>query len=111
MLRKCQENGVFLTASCALLRPGGLMILSTLNRTPKAFLMAIVGAEYLLHWLPRGTHDWRRFKRPSEIARHLRSGGLKVKAIAGLRYNPVDESWRADPRDLDVNYMMAAIKP
>ena len=91
-------------------RPGGLMVASTLNRTPKSFLMAIVGAEYLLRWLPRGTHDWRRFLRPSELAAHLRAGGLAIEEIAGLRYNPIDDSWRLDQNDLDVNYLMAASK-
>ncbi len=100
----------FLAASCQLLRPGGLMVLSTLNRTAKAFAMAVVGAEYLLRWLPRGTHDWRRFQKPSEIARHLRANGLEIVALTGLRHNPIDDSWRLDPRDLDVNYLLAARK-
>jgi 2-polyprenyl-6-hydroxyphenyl methylase/3-demethylubiquinone-9 3-methyltransferase len=98
----------FLTASAALVRPGGLMILATLNRTPKAFLLAIVGAEYLLRWLPRGTHDWRRFLRPSELARSLREAGLEVTEMTGVAYNPLTDGWRLAPRDLDVNYMLVA---
>ncbi len=100
----------FLTASAALVRPGGLMILATLNRTPKAFLLAIVGAEYLLRWLPRGTHDWRRFLRPSELARALRQADMEVTEMTGVAYNPLTDSWRLAPRDLDVNYMLVATR-
>ena len=100
----------FLGASAALVRPGGLMILATLNRTPKAFLLAIVGAEYLLRWLPRGTHDWRRFVRPSELARALRGAGMDIEEMTGVAYNPLADSWRLAPRDLDVNYMLVAVK-
>jgi 2-polyprenyl-6-hydroxyphenyl methylase/3-demethylubiquinone-9 3-methyltransferase len=101
----------FLAAATALLAPGGLSIVATLNRTPKSFLMAIVGAEYLLRWLPRGTHDWRRFLRPSELAAALRATGLEVVDLCGAVYNPVGDSWRLAPRDLEVNYMLAAIRP
>ncbi len=100
----------FLEASAQLLKPGGLMILATLNRTPKSFAFAIVGAEYLLRWLPRGTHDWKRFLRPSELAHGLQAAGLDVKEATGVVYNPVDGGWRLDRRDLDVNFMMVAAK-
>ena len=100
----------FLAASSALVRPGGAMILSTLNRTPKAFLLAIVGAEYLLRWLPRGTHDWHRFLRPSELARALRGAGMSVSEMTGIAYNPLTDTWRLAPRDLDVNYMLVALR-
>lgn len=105
------DIGAFLDASAKLVRPGGLMFLATLNRTPKAFLMAIVGAEYLLRWLPRGTHDWRRFRRPSELAGALRRAGLEVEEVVGVAYNPLTDAWRLAPRDLDVNYMMLAVRP
>ncbi len=101
----------FIAASAALLRPGGLMAMATLNRTPQSFLLAILAAEYLLRWLPRGTHDWRRFLCPSELVGHLEGSGLRVVALKGLVFNPVDESWRLAPRDLKVNYILAAIKP
>jgi 2-polyprenyl-6-hydroxyphenyl methylase/3-demethylubiquinone-9 3-methyltransferase len=104
------DVGSFLAASAALVRPGGLMILATLNRTPKAFLLAIVGAEYLLRWLPRGTHDWRRFVRPSELARALRQAGMDIAEMTGVAYNPLTDAWRLAPRDLDVNYMLLAVK-
>jgi len=101
----------FLAASAALVKPGGVMILATLNRTPKAFLLAVVGAEYLLRWLPRGTHDWRRFVRPSEAAAALRGGGLEIEEMTGVAYNPLTDGWRLAPRDLDVNYMLMAVRP
>src|SRR3546814_7279234 len=86
------DVGSFLAASAALVRPGGMMFLATLNRTPKAFLMAVVGAEYLLRWLPRGTHDWRRFQRPSELAAALRGTGLEIEEITGVAYNPLTDA-------------------
>ncbi len=100
---------VFMAASCALVKPGGVLVAATLNRTPKAFLLAVVGAEYLLRWLPRGTHDWRRFVRPSELAAMLRRGGLTVSEIVGVTYNPLADTWRRT-RDLGVNYMVFAVR-
>ena len=99
----------FMTAAAGLVGPGGATVVATLNRTPKSFLLAIVGAEYLLRWLPRGTHDWRRFLRPSELARFLRAAGLEVTEISGLAYNPLSDAWRLS-RDTDVNYMVFAVK-
>jgi len=101
----------FLASLAALTRPGGGLALSTLNRTRKAFALAILGAEYLLRWLPRGTHDWRKFLRPSEISAVLRREGCAPRALAGLVYNPLADSWRLDPRDLDVNYLLFATRP
>jgi 2-polyprenyl-6-hydroxyphenyl methylase/3-demethylubiquinone-9 3-methyltransferase len=101
----------FLAAAASLVAPGGLGVVATLNRTPKSFLMAIVGAEYLLRWLPRGTHDWRRFLRPSELAAGLRAAGLDMVDLTGVVYNPVNDTWRLAPRDLEVNYMVAAVRP
>jgi len=103
------DLGAFLTASTALVKPGGAMVVATLNRTPKAFLLGILGAEYLLRWLPPGTHDWRRFVRPSELARELAAGGLTVTEIAGMAYNPLTDDWRL-ARDTAVNYMVFAVK-
>ena len=99
----------FLAACCDLVRPGGALAAATLNRTPKSFLMAIVGAEYLLRWLPPGTHDWQRFLRPSELVGGLQGNGLRVQELAGVGYNPLTDSWRLT-RDTDVNYMLFAIK-
>jgi 2-polyprenyl-6-hydroxyphenyl methylase/3-demethylubiquinone-9 3-methyltransferase len=104
------DVAAFLQASAALVAPGGAMTLATLNRTPKSFALAIVGAEYILRWLPRGTHDWRRFQRPSELVAYLRAAGLETKELTGVTYNPLTRAWRLAPRDLDVNYMIFAVK-
>ena len=96
----------FLAACAALVAPGGLLIVATLNRTAKSFALAIVGAEYLLRWLPRGTHDWRRFLRPSEMAAMIRPQGLTLTEAMGVVYSPVADNWRLSASDLDVNYML-----
>jgi len=102
---------LFIACCAGLVKPGGVLILSTLNRTTKAFALAIVGAEYVMRWLPRGTHDWRKFLKPSEVARGLRAAGLQVEELAGIVYSPITGRWRIDPHDLDVNYMLLATKP
>lgn len=101
---------LFLACCADLLKPGGVLILSTLNRTTKAFALAVVGAEYILRWLPRGTHDWRKFLKPSEVARGLRASGLSVRELAGIIYSPITGRWRIDPHDVDVNYMLLATR-
>ena len=100
----------FLTASGNLVGSGGLMIAATLNRTAKSFALAIVGAEYVLRWLPRGTHDWRRFVRPSELAAGLRHAGMTVTSLTGVVFNPLTGIWSLSERDLDVNYMAVAVR-
>ncbi len=99
----------FLSACGALVRPGGGMALSTINRTAKSFALAKFLAEYVLRWLPVGTHDWKKFVKPSELAAGLRASGLDVAALDGMSYNPIDDSWRLS-RDLDVNYLAFATK-
>ena len=99
----------FLAAACALVKPGGMTIVATINRTPQAFALAIVGAEYLLRWLEPGTHQWRKFVRPAELARRLRRGGVAVGEMTGVRYNPLTQSWSLG-RDLSVNYMAVGFK-
>ncbi len=103
------EPELFLAAAARLVKPGGGFIAATINRTPKAFLFAIVGAEYVLRWLPRGTHHWDKFLRPSELARGVRPHGLAVQEVSGLAYNPLSDRWSLS-RDLDVNYMLFAVK-
>jgi len=103
------DRDAFLRACATLLAPGGALVLATLNRTPQAFLLAIVGAEYVLGWLPRGTHEWRKFVRPSELAAGLRPHGVGVRGFAGLRYDPIGDSWR-ETSDLSVNYMAWATR-
>ncbi len=101
------DRSAFVRACCDLATPGGLIILSTLNRTAKAFGLAIVGAEYVLRWLPRGSHDWRKFVRPSELARDLRAAGAKPTDTRGVVLDIVANEWRLSS-DLDVNYFMTA---
>jgi 2-polyprenyl-6-hydroxyphenyl methylase/3-demethylubiquinone-9 3-methyltransferase len=100
----------FMRACCALVRPGGAMVVATLNRTLRSFLFAIVGAEYVLRWLPRGTHQWRRFPTPAEIGALLGAGGLGVTARAGVRVNPITRGFGLT-RSLAVNYMLMAARP
>lgn len=99
-----------ISACAQLLRPGGTAVFSTLNRHPRAFVEAIVGAEYLLNMVPRGTHHYRQFIRPSELARGCREAGLEVIDMRGLGYNPLSQSFRLH-RDLRVNYFLSARKP
>ena len=101
---------VFLRSVAALAKPGGLVFLSTLNRTAKAWALAIAGAEYVLRWLPRGTHDWRKFLKPSEVVRGLRDGGVEAREIVGVVYSPLSRAWSLNRRDLDVNYMLYGSK-
>lgn len=100
----------FLATSGQLVAPGGATVVATLNRTAKSFALAIVGAEYVMRWLPRGTHDWRKFLRPSEVAAGLRRAGLDVLEVIGVAYSPLTATWRLS-QDLDVNYMIFAAKP
>ncbi|WP_207461981.1 bifunctional 2-polyprenyl-6-hydroxyphenol methylase/3-demethylubiquinol 3-O-methyltransferase UbiG [Azospirillum sp. SYSU D00513] len=96
---------LFVRSCGALLAPGGALFLSTLNRTPKSYALGIVAAEYILGWLPRGTHNWRQFIRPSEMAAALRDAGLEIKGLTGVTYSPLSDEFRLNARDLDVNYM------
>ncbi|WP_422378471.1 bifunctional 2-polyprenyl-6-hydroxyphenol methylase/3-demethylubiquinol 3-O-methyltransferase UbiG [Roseibium sp.] len=101
---------LFLDATSRMVRPGGLMFVATINRTLKAYALAIVGAEYVLRWLPQGTHTYDKLVRPAEIEGPLQAAGLKVIDRSGVSYNPLTDSW-AQSRDMDVNYMMLAERP
>jgi 2-polyprenyl-6-hydroxyphenyl methylase/3-demethylubiquinone-9 3-methyltransferase len=85
--------------------------MSTLNRTFKSYAMAIVGAEYVLRWLPRGTHQWKKFLKPSELCAGLRHEGLSVAHMSGMAFNPFKNEWHLSASDLDVNYLVTASKP
>ena len=100
----------FLKGVAPLVKPGGLMVLSTLNRTLKAYALAIIGAELILHWLPIGTHQWQRFVRPDELNSALRRAGLTPADTTGMVYNMLADEWRLG-RDTDVNYFVTAIRP
>ncbi len=103
------DPGDFLASVGRLLKPGGVAIVATLNRTAKAFALAIVGAEYVLGWLPRGTHTWSKFLKPSEVAGGLRRAGLTVEDLAGVSYDPIADRWSLGT-DTSVNYLMTAVK-
>ncbi|MEL7130093.1 MAG: bifunctional 2-polyprenyl-6-hydroxyphenol methylase/3-demethylubiquinol 3-O-methyltransferase UbiG [Pseudomonadota bacterium] len=100
----------FLQNSARLLEAGGLTLLATLNRTPKAFALAIVGAEYVLRWLPRGTHEFSKFLRPAELSGPLTTAGLVCQPPIGVTFNPLTDAWRLS-KDTSVNYMMVATRP
>ncbi len=104
------DPDTFLQTAGALVKPGGCMALATLNRTPKSYALAIVGAEYLLRWLPRGTHNWKKFVKPSEMVRAAAKGGVTITRLTGAVYDPINNDWRTDDRDLDVNYMAFGTK-
>lgn len=104
------DVGLFLETSAGLLKPGGMMVMATINRTLKAFALAKVGAEYVLRWLPAGTHDPKKFVKPEEAKAALSKAGLTVTAEAGVSYNPLMDIWRVT-EDTDVNYMLTAVKP
>lgn len=93
-----------------MVRPGGLMSCSTINRTLKAFAFAIVGAEYVLRWLPRGTHQYDKLVRPQELQIYLNAAGLNVEQVIGMSLNPITERWRIGD-DLSINYVTIATKP
>jgi 2-polyprenyl-3-methyl-5-hydroxy-6-metoxy-1,4-benzoquinol methylase len=90
---------------------GGLLFLATLNRTPKSFALAVVGAEYIMRWLPPGTHTWSKFVTPRELERGIEATGLEVQAACGMVFDPLRWSWSLKPGDLDVNYLMVAERP
>ncbi|MGR3527311.1 MAG: bifunctional 2-polyprenyl-6-hydroxyphenol methylase/3-demethylubiquinol 3-O-methyltransferase UbiG [Paracoccaceae bacterium] len=101
----------YLTACRELLKPGGLHICSTINRNPKSFAMAIVGAEYVMRWLPKGTHEWNKFITPDELFDLLRNAGLDPVDRKGFVFNPILWTWSLSERDLSVNYVTASLKP
>ena len=100
----------FIAVCASLLRPQGVMICSTLNRTARSFALAIVGAEHVLRWLPRGTHDWQKFIKPSELAKHLTAAGMRHVDSKGFVFNPLKRRWLLSERDLSVNYVTASIR-
>jgi 2-polyprenyl-6-hydroxyphenyl methylase/3-demethylubiquinone-9 3-methyltransferase len=101
---------LFLKSCGRMVKPGGLLFLSTLNRTAKAWALAIAGGEYILRWLPRGTHDWKKFLKPSEVVNGLDAAGIAAQEIVGVVYSPLSRAWSLSKSDLDVNYMLYGSK-
>jgi 2-polyprenyl-6-hydroxyphenyl methylase/3-demethylubiquinone-9 3-methyltransferase len=110
MLEHVPDPSSVINACHTLLKPGGQLFLSTINRNPKSYLFAIIGAEYVLQLLPRGTHDFDKFIKPSELASAIRAESLDLKDICGMTYNPITQVYKLG-RDTDVNYLMHAEKP
>jgi len=110
MLEHVPDPGSVVQACADLLKPGGHVFFSTLNRNPKSYLFAIIGAEYILGLLPKGTHDFAKFIRPSELDRWIRAAKLQTRDITGLVYNPLTRVYRLDPTDVGVNYMVSCSK-
>ena len=110
LLEHVPDPASIVSACAALAKPGGLVVVSTINRNPKAYALAILAAEYVLQMLPRGTHDYAKLLKPAEIAGFARRAGLDVAGIIGMTYNPIAKTFSLD-RDTDVNYMMAFRKP
>ncbi|MBL6427938.1 bifunctional 2-polyprenyl-6-hydroxyphenol methylase/3-demethylubiquinol 3-O-methyltransferase UbiG [Maritimibacter sp.] len=100
----------YLTACQQLLKPGGLMVCSTINRNPKSFMVAIVGAEHVMRWLPKGTHEWDKFITPDELGNLITESGLRLVDKQGFVFNPILWSWSISSRDLSVNYVTASVK-
>ncbi|MCM5703465.1 bifunctional 2-polyprenyl-6-hydroxyphenol methylase/3-demethylubiquinol 3-O-methyltransferase UbiG [Larsenimonas salina] len=104
MLEHVPEPASVIEACARLVKPGGHVFFSTINRHPKAYALAVVGAEYVLGLLPKGTHDYKKFIRPSEMARWARQAGLSPQDLTGMQYNPLTRGYRLSPNDLKVNY-------
>ena len=111
MLEHVPDPASVINACARLVKPGGHLFFSTINRNPKSFLLAIVGAEYVLNLLPKGTHRYANLIRPSELSRWLRAAGLQVNHITGLTYNPLSKKYRLHKDDVSVNYMIHASRP
>ena len=111
MLEHVPDPGSTVAACARLVKPGGWVFFSTLNRNPKSFLFAIIGAEYVLRLLPRGTHEYGKFIRPSELVGYARHAGLEQHAMLGLTYNPITREYRLSDHDVSVNYLVACRRP
>jgi 2-polyprenyl-6-hydroxyphenyl methylase/3-demethylubiquinone-9 3-methyltransferase len=110
MLEHVPDPSSVVQACASLCKPGGNIFFSTLNRNPKSYLFAIIGAEYILKLLPKGTHEYDKFIKPSELANFTRQAGLELNEIKGMTYNPITQIYRLGS-DTDVNYMIATRKP
>jgi len=110
VIEHAADSKAFVASAARLVKPGGLLLASTLNRTLKSFALAIVGAEYVLRWLEPGTHRWEQFVTPVELTAFARAAGLRRVSLRGIVYDPFSSAWRLSD-DLGVNYLFAAAKP
>ena len=110
MLEHVPDPSSVVRACAAMVKTGGDVYFSTINRSPKAYAFAILGAEYILKLLPKGTHDYSKFIRPSELAQWLRAAGLELQCITGMTYNPLTKHYKLNPNDVSVNYLLHAKK-
>jgi 2-polyprenyl-6-hydroxyphenyl methylase/3-demethylubiquinone-9 3-methyltransferase len=111
MLEHVPEPGSVVQACAQMTKPGGTVFFSTINRNPKSYLLAIIGVEYILRMLPKGTHEFSKFIRPSELGEWIREAGLEITDMTGLLYNPLTKTYKLSEGDVDVNYMISARKP
>ncbi|MGJ8582829.1 MAG: bifunctional 2-polyprenyl-6-hydroxyphenol methylase/3-demethylubiquinol 3-O-methyltransferase UbiG [Marinosulfonomonas sp.] len=111
VIEHVSDPSAFLKACNSLLKPGGLMICSTINRNPKSYMMAIIGAEYVMRWLPKGTHEFNKFITPDELFELIKTAELEPVDRKGFVFNPVSWSWSISAKDLSVNYVTASVKP
>lgn len=111
MLEHVPDPASVIAACARLAKPGATLYFSTINRNPKAYAFAIIGAEYILNLLPKGTHDYQKFIRPAELAQWIRAAGLELDDMIGLTYNPLSKRYRLQSQDVSVNYMVRARKP
>ena len=111
MLEHVPDPSSVVTACAAMCKPGGTLFFSTINRNPKSYLLAVIGVEYVLRMLPKGTHEYSKFIRPSELGQWIREAGLEIDQMTGLLYNPITKTYKLNEQDVDVNYMVCARKP
>jgi 2-polyprenyl-6-hydroxyphenyl methylase / 3-demethylubiquinone-9 3-methyltransferase len=110
IIEHVEDPAQFVNDCAKLVKPSGIIIFSTLNRTAKSFAFGILAAEYILQWVPRGTHEWKKFIRPSELSKHAKAAGFIPKNISGLVYSPLENDFRISETDVSVNYFLSAIK-
>lgn len=111
MLEHVPDPSSVVAACAAMCKPGGTLFFSTINRNPKSYLLAVIGVEYVLRMLPKGTHEYSKFIRPSELGLWVREAGLEIDQMTGLLYNPITKTYKLNEQDVDVNYMVCARKP
>ena len=111
MLEHVPDPSSVVKACAEMTKPGGTVFFSTINRNPKAYLLAVIGVEYVLRMLPKGTHEYGKFIRPAELGQWIREAGLELDQMTGLTYNPITKTYRLTETDVDVNYMICARKP